>query len=225
MPSEIRQLLSKRVRDQGERPTCVAFAVTACHEYWIDICCANKQSLDLDLSEEFLFYGCKARDGVKGRGTTIVAASETLVTDGECLEQLHPYRRTSSLISVPSQAAFADGKTRILKTLVRRTMDLKTVRDSLNKNMPVVAAIELFKNAYRAGPTGSLRMPAKNEKAVGKHAIVIVDLEVTGTEEHLIFVNSWGQKWGEGGVGRFSAQYFAAHCKQLWNVEVKKETK
>jgi hypothetical protein len=203
----------------------VAFAVSACHEYWLDICCASKQNLDLDLSEEFLFYGCKARDGLKGRGTTIVAASETLVADGQCLEQLHPYQRTTSLFTVPSKAAFADGKSRILKTLVRRNVELKVVRESLDKNIPVVAAIELFKSAYKAGPTGLLRIPGNNEKPVGKHAIVIVDLEVTASEEQLIFMNSWGQKWGNGGLGRFTAQYFSAHCKQLWNIEVKKESK
>lgn len=213
------------MRDQGERPTCVAFAVSACHEYWLDICCANKHILDLDLSEEFLFYGCKARDGLKGRGTTIVAASETLVVEGQCLEQLHPYQRKSSLLPVPSKAAFADGKSRILKTLVRRNVELKVVRESLSQNMPVVAAIELFKSAYQAGSMGLLRMPANTEKPVGKHAIVIVDIDATGSEEQLIFVNSWGHKWGEGGLGRFTTQYFSAHCKQLWNIEVKKESK
>lgn len=203
----------------------MAFAVSACHEYWIDVCCTNKQSLELDLSAEFLFYGCKARDGLRGRGTTIVAASETLLIDGQCLEHLHPYKRGGSLLSVPSKAAFIDGKARILKTLARRGVDLKTVRGSLGQNMPLVAAIELFKSAYQAGPSGLLRMPANGEKPVGRHAVVIVDLEARGSEEQLIFVNSWGQKWGEGGLGRFTTQYFSAHCKQLWNIEVQKESK
>src|SRR5579872_629475 len=187
MPSQIRQQLSKRARDQGERPTCVAFAVSACHEYWLDICCANKHSLDLDLSEEFLFFGCKARDRLKGRGTTIAAASESLAADGQCLEQLHPYQRTNSLLAAPNKAAFADGKGRILKTLARRDVELKVVRESLGKNIPVVAAIELFKSAYQAGSTGLLRAPASNEKPVDTHAVVIVDLEATGSEDLLIF--------------------------------------
>ena len=221
MPPEIRQHFNKRAKDQGERPTCVAFAVSALHEYWLDICCASKPKLDLDLSEEFLFYGCKARDGLKrpGSGTTVVAASETLLSDGQCLEQLHPYRRKSSLLGVPSPSAFADGKNRILNTLKRQAIDLSVIRQSLGKNIPVVAAIELFRSAYRAGPTGLLPLPNAGEKQVGRHAVLIVDIEATGLEEQIVFLNSWGPKWGDAGLGRFTAQYFSSHCKQLWNIE------
>ena len=204
----------------------MAFAVSSLHEYWLDICCGNKDKLDLDLSEEFLFYGCKARDGLKGSGggTTLVAASQSLELDGQCLEALHPYQRKSSLLSVPSKAAFADGKGRVLKTLVRLKADLAAVRESLVNNVPVVAAIELFKNAYQAGPAGLLRMPANSERPVGRHAVLIVEVEGTGSEEHLIFLNSWGQKWGNAGLGKFSTQYFSAHCKQVWSIELTKES-
>jgi hypothetical protein len=199
----------------------VAFAVSALHEYWLDICCASKPSLGLDLSEEFLFYGCKVRDGLKGTGsgTTLVAASESLVSDGQCLEKLHPYRQKSPLLSVPSPSAFVDGKSRILKTLKRQTIALSVVRQSLAKNIPVVAAIELFRSAYRAGPTGLLPLPSAGEMRVGRHAVLIVDVEATGPEEQIVFLNSWGAKWGDAGLGRFTVQYFSSHCKQLWNIE------
>jgi C1A family cysteine protease len=221
MPMQARQHLIKRVKDQGERPTCVAFAVSALHEYWIDICCASKAGIEVDLSEEFLFYGCKMRDGLKGTrsGTTLVAASASLVSDGQCLEQLHPYQQKSSLVSVPTRSAFADGKSRILKTLVRQKLELALVRESLAKNIPVVAAIELFKSAYRPGPTGLLRLPSAGEKRVGRHAVLIVDVETSGLEEQMVFLNSWGAKWGDAGLGRFTFQYFSSHCKQLWNIE------
>jgi hypothetical protein len=221
MASQIRQLFSKRVKDQGERPTCVAFAVSALHEYWIEICCANKTILDLDLSEEFLFYGCKKRDGLNGpgRGTTIVAASANLVSDGQCLEQLHPYRNKTALHRVPSQSAFADGKSRILNTLARRKIELSLVRESLAKNIPIVAAIEIFKSAYHPGPNGLLQLPSAGQKRVGRHAVLIVDLEGSASEEQIVFLNSWGAKWGDAGLGRFTVQYFSSHCKQLWNIE------
>jgi hypothetical protein len=221
MPAQIRQHFSKRVKDQGERPTCVAFAVSALHEYWVDICCASKASIELDLSEEFLFYGCKMRDGLKGTGsgTTLVAASESLVSDGQCLEQLHPYRQKSPLLSVPSPSAIADGKSRILKALKRQRVELSVVHESLAKNIPVVVAIELFRTAYRVGPSGLLPLPSVGEKRVGRHAVLLLDVEVGGPEEKLVFLNSWGAKWGDAGLGRFSVQYFASHCKQLWNIE------
>ena len=83
--------LGPRVKDQGDRPTCVAFAVSSVHEYWRDIFVDNKQSVDLDLSEEFLYYGCKQNDGLPtDAGTTVTAASDWLGVKGQCVEQLHP---------------------------------------------------------------------------------------------------------------------------------------
>ena len=74
------------MKDQGDRPTCVAFAVSSLHEYSVDVVSTGQKLVTLDLSEEFLFFGCKQEDGLKGiAGTTIEAASEWLKKKGQCL--------------------------------------------------------------------------------------------------------------------------------------------
>src|SRR5215472_9645971 len=96
----LRTKLEKAVKDQGDRPTCVAFAVTALHEHCISLGIAQTQ---LDLSEEFLYFGCKQRDSLSTTsGTTLVAASKVLRLDGQCKEELHPYQRNNTLLVVPS---------------------------------------------------------------------------------------------------------------------------
>src|SRR5690349_16479162 len=103
----IRELFRNRIKDQGDRHTCVAFAVSALHELWCEVFCAHKSGILLDLSEEFLFYGCKQRDGIaKGNGTTVEAAAKWLAKEGQCREELQPYRLNSPLLAVPSKAAF-----------------------------------------------------------------------------------------------------------------------
>src|SRR6266404_7343035 len=114
----VRQQLAGRVKDQGDRPTCVAFAVSSLHEYWRDVSNGQQDAIQLDLSEEFLYYGCKQRDGLRGStGTTIDAASLWLRLKGQCLETLHPYQVSSGTLQKPSTAAFNDARSKTLRTL------------------------------------------------------------------------------------------------------------
>ena len=56
-PVDLRALMAP-VRDQGQRGTCLAFAVTAAHEVG-----RSGGSSPEDLSEEALYWGCKRTDG------------------------------------------------------------------------------------------------------------------------------------------------------------------
>jgi C1A family cysteine protease len=211
----LRRKLEKAVKDQGERPTCVAFAVTTLHEHLIST--AAQAQAEIDLSEEFLYFRCKQRDGLlNSGGTTLRAASESLRLDGQCREDLHPYQRVNKLLSVPSVAAVHDARARTLGLMKPVGLTLDLIKECLTQEAPVVAAIEIFRTAWFAGSDGLVAMPRAGEKAVGKHAIVIVDVEQEGSEEQIIFLNSWGIGWGNAGMGKFSATYFQQHCKELW---------
>ena len=78
------------VKHQYDRPTCVAFAVTAFHEYAHDVLKGLKKASEIDLSEEFLYYHCKQLDGLgpNSTGTTVSAASASLAANGQSLESL-----------------------------------------------------------------------------------------------------------------------------------------
>lgn len=82
--------LQTPIRHQYDRPTCVAFAVTAFHEYVRDCSKSGKQIPDLDLSEEFLFHHCKQLDRLPTTksGTTLEAAAAALRHAGQALEIL-----------------------------------------------------------------------------------------------------------------------------------------
>src|SRR5947208_1273756 len=155
MPS-LKTLFQARVKEQGDRPTCVAFAVSSLHEHWREIVSETKVNIELDLSEEFLFYGCKRRDGLPPGmdGTTVSAAKDWLNKDGQCTEDLHPYRATSSLVVAPSAAAVADAGTRKLKSINRQPTTLEAVAKLVGKGLPLVAVFEIFQNAYTPGAGG-----------------------------------------------------------------------
>jgi hypothetical protein len=211
--------LRARVKDQGDRPTCVAFAVSALHEYWCDVVLDDKQEVDLDLSEEFLHYGCKRTDGLVGQeGTTVTAARDWLKGKGQCLEKLHPYSTVAGPLLTPSQAAFADARGRTLSKLVRLQTKWDVLERELKGDSPVLGVVRVFENAYYVDSSGMVALPNSGDAILGLHAVVFLDIEKKSSRSQVVFANSWGQRWGDAGLGRFATEYFDKYCQQLWIV-------
>lgn len=79
------------IRDQGNRGTCVAHAAVAAFEHYLIE--RGEQSREaIDLSEQFLYWNCKANDGdPNDEGTFLEVAMPLLFSDGCCLESIWPY--------------------------------------------------------------------------------------------------------------------------------------
>jgi hypothetical protein len=94
-------------KNQHDRPTCVAFALTALHEYVLDVLKEAKLMAEIDLSEEFLHCHAKKRDGLGPgcAGTTVAAALASLAAEGQSLEisatrTSLPWKRSKGRISL-----------------------------------------------------------------------------------------------------------------------------
>jgi hypothetical protein len=82
------------VRDQGQRGTCVAFAVTACREH---LASQTNTTPVADLSEQYLYWATKTNtlDPWPGQdGTLIEYAHSALGQHGTCRAVLWPYNGT-----------------------------------------------------------------------------------------------------------------------------------
>jgi len=210
-------------KSQGDRPTCVSFAVTSLHEYEIDVVKLSRAKAETDLSEEFLHYHCKKYDGLgSNHGTTVAAAATSLGTAGQCRERFCPYQPKAKLsgLVTPSITAFADGGKRLLPDLKPMKAKADSIVFSLKGGRPLIAVLDWFSNSYSA-VLGVIGMPVSTDRLLGRHAVLIVewDDESDPGNPRIGFKNSWGSMWGDGGFGRFGLDYFNACGRQLWTLQ------
>src|SRR5262245_8549530 len=81
------------IRDQRERDTCVAHSLVACREIRTFQDSTAWRAQWARLSEQFLYWGAKHRDGGLERpGTLLQAGCQALAEVGVCEADLWPYQ-------------------------------------------------------------------------------------------------------------------------------------
>lgn len=216
------------VKNQSDRPTCVSFAATALHEHEHDVIKASKTKAEIDLSEEFLHYHCKKRDGLGAtrRGTTVCAAAASLAAEGQCSEDHCLYQaslKTSGLLT-PTSAALIDGRARICHNLKPLAVGSDSILRCLRADRPMIGVLDWYSNAYFA-PGGVIELPRVTDRLLGRHAVLIVEWDDGWRPGNpcIGFKNSWGPKWGDKGFGRFGVDYFETYGRELWGSIDRKE--
>jgi C1A family cysteine protease len=171
------------VRDQGELPLAVAFAVTAVLEARARIQKGDPK-LDLMLSPAHLFF---CGGGSTEAGWSFDAALKFCRDrGGVALEADFPYRGTAELCRDAAGAVGID------TWATRSTPEAR--RLAIARNGPVAAGMRVYEDFARY--QGGVYRHATGEFC-GIHAVAVV-----GYDDELqawIVRNSWGDRWGDGG--------------------------
>jgi hypothetical protein len=208
-----------RVRNQGNRGTCVAFASTACVEHYI-----GSPGVPPDLSEQFLYCLIKTNTGdphPNADGTLLEYARDALSTDGICDESLWPYVGTAIAGNIsqagggnPSASATAAAKSHKYTAASYQVFNssgvgAQAVLNLLQNGRPVAITLPVFTDpAVPNGPDnwgtasgwayGRVLNPPPTAVASDGHAVCVVGFEPDPTEPaggYFVFRNSWDVTW------------------------------
>jgi Papain family cysteine protease len=190
---------------------CVAFAGTASHEL--------VRGDGVDLSEAFLHWACKSRDGLPpDAGTTLDALESALTVTGQARADLWPYDPTEAPGTTgygPSAAAAADAARRLLAAGRVVSPAPSMLVSVLDRNVAPVLAVRVITAFYEARPNTVIDLPPGNPRVIGLHAVTVVGYDNSADLEFLVR-NSWGTNWGTRGYARVSGRYVEAHGLLAW---------
>jgi len=187
-------------RDQGSRPTCLAFASSDAHSFAIGL--PSKT-----LSCEYLFFHAKKSDGSSpSRGTNVTSIAVALKTEGQPQEGVWPYLpKLPADLSTWIPPTIGDdlhraGMVRIAKP------NVDDVWTMLEGGEPVIIGMTLSDAFYSLNAEGVVDSNEPVHTA-RKHALVVVAVGTKKTDRLFLVRNSWGEKWGLSGYAWLSERY------------------
>ena len=224
------------IRNQGDRGTCVAFCLTAIHEF-------GAPAKNDDFSERFLYYEAKQLDGSPGVcGTTQASAAKALETFGQCMENVwsyNPHDNCNDHGALPGNAD-ADARKHKVSLSALNPQDIVAIKTAVASNRPVGISVPVYASWHQSPTTertGRITMPIGGEQDIGGHCMCIVGYHddgpktVTETPGGGFFIlrNSWGTIWGRdcafgAGYGTLPYAYVAALNWESFTLPQKKET-
>ena len=187
-------------RDQGARPTCMAFAISDGHTFY-----RNNTKL---LSAEYLFCKGKQRQLPLNHndGLYVNTAIDALNVDGQPEEVFFPYQvQANSTLPVP---AVPFGKPTYHKLLTSNKSGIDQIIQLLDAKQSPVILLKIIDSFFRYKKNDAPIDTNCTKAHRGNHAVLAVGHAVTTLGARCILIrNSWGVGWGDGGHGWVSETY------------------
>lgn len=192
------------VRDQGVRPTCLAFAVSDCHA-------ALRAGWD-PLSAEFVFYHAQRRASLPPtEGALLLHILDALRDDGQPPEALWPY-----LAILPADLSHWGPPAvtvRYFRKSARGPGSFDEIVDNLGNGLPTVVVLHMGEAFY--DPQNGVISGYPGEKDVTRHAVIAVGAGTIGGQRALLVRNSWGTSWGLNGYAWVTENYVSLRLRRI----------
>jgi len=202
------------VGDQGPMPTCVAFAVTAAHEFF--------RRFDIKMSEEFLYRLCKIREGNENEGTFVDVALKNLESIGQVNHVIMPYSDivTPILNNKYPLDLFREARTRRIPNWNQYLPNHLNIESILDAGKGVICVVEVQQPFHFIHQTENfIDFPSNELYKDAYHAVLIVGYgKDSKGNPYFIMRNSWGDDWGELGYAYLSYGYFNKYQNGTWAI-------
>lgn len=208
-PEIIIDLRSKftSVRDQGERPLCLAFAMSDLNAFI--------HQLSDALSVEYLAYHAYELSGFNdySEGLTCEAVFKALSVAGQPYEDVHPYSPQST-----RPIEFSGDCVDVFKaTGFQRSAVAADIKEFIDNDVAVAIGVSLTKDFFSPVPPYIFD---DQYESVGMHAMVVVGYGEMGNGESVFLLrNSWGNEWANRGYAWVTSSFCSNRVKILIGLE------
>jgi len=186
-------------RDQGSRPTCLAFAMSDAH--------SAERPPHRSLSVDFVYYHALRRMPLNhgDNGVGVKQVTDALRIDGQPVETDWPYSHT---LPVDLSTWKPPGKLAVMHaTATSNQLSVDWLCARLDQDQPCVIVFLPSERFYYADAAGQLPSHSPDPDLPASHAVIAVGYGVTSTRRHVLIRNSWGTSWGQYGHAWLAEDY------------------